>query len=719
MTLEEFAASRREAKAIEAKAFEEANKKIVTQSRLKKPKDRASAATGEDDMNQNDWEHLVAEKLLKKPKSVVRKIFAEADDNASGMLDSFEFYAALQSLGVAVSQDVSDKIFSHIDEDGGGTIGLDELLKHCLKPKGPKLSSQQKKKFAALQWMNPAELFARWDKDGNGQITGLELIDGLRFLGLSSELATQIIKDIDTNEDKDIDKEEWVENFYKSSLVSAPHPENEDFADLHHNRKGCVISKPEERGITLHQLNELVLHIKRRCGAEEWKNVLDVQLNAQTVTLYDAARYVISPATYTRGCSYVELIASSHQRPKWIVSHWWGEPVLDFVATLDQHRSDRDLSLVESPYWICAYAKNQWDLKGEVSAIPSKSSFHRALSCVQGCVVLLDKKGATLFNRVWCIYEVFTVFSIPGHGIMFDVYAKVDEGTHQFHGRPVKAVGITNGATFADGRGKVGAERKELREKDFPLDLAELALSQKIEKSQASVDSDLTRILNIVAKAKKLDLPIQGNNPKFEELNSIVTTGYAIKFLPAALSLRRDKIFFEALKVGRSRLLLLDLDSIAAFTSPAAKRLGESLPAGLQQIRLNLNNQGDAFLEAAAYDKLHDLNNLSLRFNAISETGMQSLVKAFTDLHLENLNDLDLNGNVIKDDAMIMLFNATNNKEKLIDINVESNPCQEFMIESVMSKRLNYAMREHLTSLDDQAADAARYKSKQLSGKRT
>ena len=42
-------------------------------------------------------------------------------------------------------------------------------------------------------------------------------------------------------------------------------------------------------------------------------------LNPQ-VTLYDATRYVIKPATLERRCSYVELVASGPQRPTWFVS---------------------------------------------------------------------------------------------------------------------------------------------------------------------------------------------------------------------------------------------------------------------------------------------------------------------------------------------------------------------------------------------------------------
>lgn len=61
-------------------------------------------------------------------------------------------------------------------------------------------------------------------------------------------------------------------------------------------------------------------------------------------------------------CSFVELVADNHtkQRPKWFVSHLWGEPVA-VQAMLDcliQHAFNHCLP-EDTPYWVCAYANNQ------------------------------------------------------------------------------------------------------------------------------------------------------------------------------------------------------------------------------------------------------------------------------------------------------------------------------------------------------------------------
>ena len=69
-------------------------------------------------------------------------------------------------------------------------------------------------------------------------------------------------------------------------------------------------------------------------------------------------KYVVKPATEEHKCSYVELVApagASSQRPKWFVSHWWGEPVKDFIKALKNYANVRGLKKTDA-YWVCAYA---------------------------------------------------------------------------------------------------------------------------------------------------------------------------------------------------------------------------------------------------------------------------------------------------------------------------------------------------------------------------
>jgi hypothetical protein len=73
------------------------------------------------------------------------------------------------------------------------------------------------------------------------------------------------------------------------------------------------------------------------------------------------ADWIIKPFTARAACSFVELVVDKgtvEQCPQWFVSHWWGEPVRDFVASVEAHAKARDLD-ESAAYWVCAYANNQ------------------------------------------------------------------------------------------------------------------------------------------------------------------------------------------------------------------------------------------------------------------------------------------------------------------------------------------------------------------------
>ena len=136
---------------------------------------------------------------------------------------------------------------------------------------------------------------------------------------------------------------------------------------------GCVINTAEERGITLRQMRDIYATVQLRCVIEGWVGFPNGQqgppqlLTPEAVTLYDMDRYLIKPATLQRKCSMVELLAVAPQPPSWFVSHWWGEPVSDFIRCLEQHSRDfakggydaeRQMQMPpaddNTPYWVCA-----------------------------------------------------------------------------------------------------------------------------------------------------------------------------------------------------------------------------------------------------------------------------------------------------------------------------------------------------------------------------
>jgi len=122
---------------------------------------------------------------------------------------------------------------------------------------------------------------------------------------------------------------------------------------------GHEIPEVEHRGISLRQLESLYEEVVLRCVNEAWTRIEKEKVNLLTpekVNLYDIKERIIKSRTEIKRSSYVELIATKAQIPKWFVSHWWGEPIIAMIMCLRQHVKDRGLSPEDTFYWICVSA---------------------------------------------------------------------------------------------------------------------------------------------------------------------------------------------------------------------------------------------------------------------------------------------------------------------------------------------------------------------------
>ena len=119
---------------------------------------------------------------------------------------------------------------------------------------------------------------------------------------------------------------------------------------------GQKIPEVEHRGISLRQLESLYEEVVLRCIKEAWTNSNGELLTPEKVNLYDIKERIIKKRTATQQSSYVELIATKAQIPKWFVSHWWGEPIIAMIMCLRQHVKYRGLSPEDTFYWICVSA---------------------------------------------------------------------------------------------------------------------------------------------------------------------------------------------------------------------------------------------------------------------------------------------------------------------------------------------------------------------------
>ena len=421
-----------------------------------------------------------------------------------------------------------------------------------------------------LQWQDPTRIFKEVDVDSNQSISSDELKSALQKQGYDDVVFATLMGELDLDSDGCITIDEWRKGFYASSFVHVRPPAAEDFADLHGDQRGgCTIAETAKRAITGAQLQRVCSHISRRCKPEGWADKSGNQRTPGTVTLYDAARFVIKPATYAAQCSLVELIAFGEQVPLYFVSHWWGEPVLDFVKCLEQHAVDRGLG-VDSPYWVCAYANNQWKLDDEIGGSLEESSFRKAMKLSFGTVTVLDEGGIT-FSRIWCGYEIFTSLAGDKHKT-YDVYTCLKGG----------AVGLVEGLSAGD----KDAGAKQKRESGFPLERVRLDI--QLQSAQASVEADRKAILNaIVGAAADAEPPEE--HASYTRLNNMLAGRFAAGMVRTVIA-RGKKLgpYFAAMKASASTSLVIDLSNLIKCTDKELQLLMAALPNSLESLNLQL-----------------------------------------------------------------------------------------------------------------------------------
>ena len=263
---------------------------------------------------------------------------------------------------------------------------------------------------------------------------------------------------------------------------------------LSYEERGCEIPDCAERAVTLEQLQELASYVQEVSEADFLKN-RGTTVTSDAVNLYVINDAFVMPLTQQFKCSWVELVATGPQLPRWFVSHWWGTPFPQTVSLLAFHTLQRHLEL--SPYWICTFANNQHDLSG-LSGQLRHTPFVQAILRCEGTVVLLDW-DVTPFDRVWCVLENFvsTTWAREEKTHFYDIACWLPSNTALHGGKAVPAK-----PTLKMDRGELGAEESvddETTGGAFPLRVAVKGVTVDISKAKASREDDKRKILHFIA----------------------------------------------------------------------------------------------------------------------------------------------------------------------------------------------------------------------------
>ncbi|CAE8656289.1 unnamed protein product, partial [Polarella glacialis] len=370
------------------------------------------------------------------------------------------------------------------------------------------------------------------------------------------------------------------------------------------------------------------------------------KLHITTLNLYDLAPWCIKPATN----AMVELFSGSPRLPNWFCSHWWGEPLLDFVACIGRHCAVRQLCFQTTYYWVCAYANRQHALSEEISNDPKETSFYKSMCLADGVLLVLENVGpATPFTRAWCAYELFMalldetrekpplLLDTVAHTEAFLLWLRMRLNCFCLGaGTYVLTEGLTDAEASPRDAGFPGdAETfKSLRELCLPVHVLEKGLNLKLQKAQATEEADRQHILNSVV-GNPLEQEPLSDHEQYNNMNAQLGSKFALAGFRSAIlngSARRLGIA-KALRADRwLRRLELDIDRIPKeLQAEAFQVFVAGMPDSLEHLRLTWHNiTADSNLAALA-DKLpRGLKQLQLYFIAyeqVTDAGVAAVAK--------------------------------------------------------------------------------------------
>eukprot|EP00928_Gymnodinium_smaydae_P041881 TRINITY_DN28285_c0_g2_i1.p1 TRINITY_DN28285_c0_g2~~TRINITY_DN28285_c0_g2_i1.p1 ORF type:complete len:620 (+),score=76.64 TRINITY_DN28285_c0_g2_i1:131-1990(+) len=331
--------------------------------------------------------------------------------------------------------------------------------------------------------------------------------------------------------------------------------------------------------------------------------------------------------------SLKEILSTQPLRPRWFVSHWWGEKVFDFIRCCERHAKLRGLEEGQASYWVCAYANRQHEITQDITYNPADSSFQKAIDLADGVLLVLDP-DATPFKRIWCDFELHQVLT-GRNGTLLDI-ATVSDGEAR-----ILSDGIVD---------EEKAWEKKRRELNFPISLLAEGLRIRLEHGTASMEIDKIRILNYITKHSDLDDrrvldrladSYHLDKAHYDHVNQLLTSRLALlawpqavkhdlvndfdKFRPGAISLPRTLSGNLQLKE-----MQLDLQTFDEVTDAELRRVGKGLPPNLEKLELNVGMCNFVTHKGVAHLAEHlprSLTHLSLRL-AKSEMVCDEAVQA-------------------------------------------------------------------------------------------
>merc|ERR1740124_1560213 len=257
---------------------------------------------------------------------------------------------------------------------------------------------------------------------------------------------------------------------------------------------------------------------------------------------------------------------------------------------------------------------------------PKDYGFTKALRVAHGRTITILDKGAVVFTRIWCVFELFlTLIDVQREeGEDDGVWAVYTAETHTYdasscdhpniykgssdHRRkieePREAVGIISGGATCD---QDSTRLTARREAYFPFELISQSMEIKVEKGKASVEDDRVHILNsIIGETDNLSAPPPTSHKKYDAVNAELKATFASSVGMLQKARHQNDMtwtkFTGALSEGKKEIkemqLVFNDDGWKGISSVQATQLIINLPQNIEWFEIIRTNFEAEFWDA-------------------------------------------------------------------------------------------------------------------------
>ena len=144
---------------------------------------------------------------------------------------------------------------------------------------------------------------------------------------------------------------------------------------------------------------------RRRSGAPVEVHYRDIPFEQMYTT--DVVEWEVRKVARERDMSYASAVSARTGAPTYFVSHAWGSPFVDLVASVGAALAGAALD--DTYVWLDIFAINQNDTGGVSRAMQELDdgrTLARTVETARATLVVLDKERVIPLTRLWCLYEI-------------------------------------------------------------------------------------------------------------------------------------------------------------------------------------------------------------------------------------------------------------------------------------------------------------------------